>query len=111
MFNDSCINGHHNYSTPEVGVQRCHMDTVVGLGNKVQTASSPTESMKLPGGNRRIMTRVAEVEAGVVAEVKKSENVFLHLRVNYGNRLELVRFRPSENLKKGDTLKITIEKY
>ena len=87
------------------------MDTVVGVVNKVQTGSPPAELMKLGGGNRRIMTRVAEVEAGVLAEVKKSDNVFLHLRVNYGNRLEPVRFRPSENLKKGDTLKITIEKY
>lgn len=77
----------------------------------MQTGSPPAESMRLGGDKRRTMTKVAEVEAGVVAEVKKSENVFLHLRVNYGNRLELVRFRPSEDLKRGDTLKITIEKY
>jgi hypothetical protein len=87
------------------------MHTVVAVGDKVQTGSPLAEPMKLGGGKRRIMTRVAEIEAGMVAEVKKSENVFLHLRVNYGNRLEQVRFRPSEDLKRGDTLKITIEKY
>lgn len=41
-----------------------------------------------------MMPKVAEFQARVGAEVRKSENVFLHLRVNFCNRLGLVRFRP-----------------
>jgi len=54
--------------------------------------------------------KLGEVQAKMSADVKKTDELTVHLRVSYSDKLETVRFKPSEDLKKGDTVKITIEK-
>ena len=54
--------------------------------------------------------KIGEVQAKLSADVKKTEDLNVHLRVSYSDKLERVRFKPAQDLKKGDTLKITIEK-
>jgi cell shape-determining protein MreC len=54
--------------------------------------------------------KIGEVQTKVSGDVKKIDEVILDLRVSYSGKLEIVKFKPSEDLKKGDTVKITIEK-
>jgi len=54
--------------------------------------------------------KIGEVQAKLSADVKKTEDLSVHLRVSFSDKLETVRFKPAQDLKKGDTLKITIEK-
>jgi hypothetical protein len=54
--------------------------------------------------------KVGEVQAKLSADVNKTEDISVHLRVSWSDKLETVRFKPTRDLKKGDTLKITIEK-
>ena len=54
--------------------------------------------------------KIGEVRAKLLADVKKTEDLGVHLRVSYSDKLEGAKFKPAQDLKKGDTLKITIEK-
>lgn len=54
--------------------------------------------------------KIGEVQAKLSADVKKSEDLSVYLRVSYLDKLETVRFKPTQDLKKGDIVKITIEK-
>ena len=54
--------------------------------------------------------KIGEVQAKLSADVKKTEDLGVHLRVSYSDKLEGAKFKPAQDLKKGDTLKITIEK-
>jgi len=54
--------------------------------------------------------KIGEVQTKVSADVKKTDEVDVSLRVSYSGKLETVKFKLSEDLKKGDTVKITIEK-
>ena len=54
--------------------------------------------------------KVGEVQAKLSADVKKTEDLGVHLRVSYSDKLEGAKFKPAQDLKKGDTPKITIEK-
>jgi len=54
--------------------------------------------------------KVGEVQTKVSADVKKTDEVDVDLKVSYSSKLEKVKFKPSEDLKKGDTIRITIEK-
>ena len=54
--------------------------------------------------------KLGEVQAKVSADVKKTEDMTVSLKVSWSEKLETVKFKPSEDLKKGDTVKITIEK-
>jgi len=54
--------------------------------------------------------KIGEVQAKLSADVKKTEDLGVQLRVSFSDKLETVRFKPAQDLKKGDTLKITIEK-
>jgi len=54
--------------------------------------------------------KLGEVQAKMSADVNKTDELTVHLRLRYSDKLETVRFKPSEDLKKGDTVKITIEK-
>jgi len=54
--------------------------------------------------------KIGEVKAKLSADVKKTEDLGVHLRVSYSDKLEGAKFKPAQDLKKGDTLKITIEK-
>ena len=54
--------------------------------------------------------KIGEVQAKLSAEVKKTDDLRVQLRVSYSDKLETARFKPTQDLKRGDTLKITIEK-
>jgi len=54
--------------------------------------------------------KLGEVQAKMSADVKKTEDMTVSLKVSWSEKLETVKFKPSEDLKKGDTVKITIEK-
>ncbi len=55
-------------------------------------------------------TKIGEVQAKMSADVKKTDELSVSLKVSYSDKLETAKFKPSEDLKKGDTVKITIEK-
>ena len=55
-------------------------------------------------------TKLGEVQSKMSADVKKTEELSVSLKVSYSDKLETVTFKPSEDLKKGDTVKIIIEK-
>jgi len=56
-------------------------------------------------------TKLGEVQAKMSADVKKTDELRVSLKVGYSSdKLETVKFKSSEDLKKGDTVKITIEK-
>ena len=44
------------------------------------------------------------------ADVKKTDELSVSLKGSWSHKLETVKFKPSEDLKKGDKVKITIEK-
>ena len=54
--------------------------------------------------------KLGEAQAKMSADVKKTDELSVHLRVSYSDKLETVKFKPSQDLKKGDTVKITVEK-
>jgi len=54
--------------------------------------------------------KIGEVQAKLSADVKKTEDLAVQLKVSWSDKLQTVKFKPAEDLKKGDTLKITIEK-
>jgi hypothetical protein len=55
-------------------------------------------------------TKIGEVESKMSADVSKTDELSVSLKVNYSDKLETVKFKPSEDLKKDDKVKITIEK-
>jgi len=54
--------------------------------------------------------KIGEVQAKLSADAKKTEDLGVHLRVSYSDKLEGAKFKSAQDLKKGDSLKITIEK-
>ena len=54
--------------------------------------------------------KIGEVQAKLAADVKKTDDLGVHLRVSFSDKLQTARFKPAQDLKKGDALKITIEK-
>lgn len=54
--------------------------------------------------------KIGEVQTKVSGDVKKTDEVEVNFRVSFSSKLETVKFKPSEDLKKGDTVKITVEK-
>ena len=57
-----------------------------------------------------MVVKIGEVRAKLSADIKKTEDLGVHLRVSYSDKLEGAKFKPNQDLKKGDTLKITVEK-
>ena len=54
--------------------------------------------------------KIGEVTSEMTADVKKTEDVKVLLKVSYSDKAKEVGFKPSEDLKKGDKVKITVEK-
>jgi len=54
--------------------------------------------------------KLGEVQSEMTAEVKKAEELKVLLRVGWTDKMKDISFKPSEDLKKGDKVKITIEK-
>jgi uncharacterized Zn finger protein len=54
--------------------------------------------------------KIGEVTTEMTADVKKTEDMKALVRVGYSDKSKEVTFKPLEDLKKGDKVKITIEK-
>lgn len=54
--------------------------------------------------------KIGEIQSEMTADVKKTEDLKLLLRVGWSDKLKEITFRPAEDLKKGDKVKVTIEK-
>jgi len=55
-------------------------------------------------------TKLGEVQSKMSADVEKTDELSVSLKVSDSDKLEAVKFKPAEDLKKGDEVKITIEK-
>jgi hypothetical protein len=55
-------------------------------------------------------TKLGEVQSEMIADVKKTEDLKVLLKVSWSDKMKEITFKPSEDLKKGDKVKITIEK-
>jgi len=54
--------------------------------------------------------KIGEVVAEVTNDVKKTEDLKAVLRVSFSDKIKEISFKPLEDLKKGDKVKITVEK-
>ena len=54
--------------------------------------------------------KIGEVQSEMTADVKKTENLRVRLQASWSNKMKEITFKPSEDLKKGDKVKITVEK-
>ena len=54
--------------------------------------------------------KIGEVTAEMTADVKKTEDMKVLLRVGYSDKSKEITFKTLEDLKKGDKVKITVEK-
>ena len=54
--------------------------------------------------------KIGEVVAEVTNDVKKTEDLKAVLRVSFSDKVKEISFKPLEDLKKGDKVKITVEK-
>jgi hypothetical protein len=54
--------------------------------------------------------KLGEVQSEMTADVKKTDTLKALLRVDWTDKMKEVTFKPSEDLKKGDKVKITVEK-
>jgi hypothetical protein len=54
--------------------------------------------------------KLGEVQAGMTSDVKKTEDWMVLLRVNWTDKSKKISFKPSEDLKRGDKIKVTVEK-
>jgi uncharacterized Zn finger protein len=54
--------------------------------------------------------KVGEVQSEMTADVKKTEDLRVRLSASWSDRIKEITFKPSEDLKKGDKVKITVEK-
>jgi hypothetical protein len=62
------------------------------------------------GKSTKMATKLGEVQSEMTAEVKKVEELKVLLRVGWTDKMKEITFKPSEDLKKGDKVKITVEK-
>ena len=54
--------------------------------------------------------KIGEVTSEMTTDVKKTEDMKALLKVGYADKCKEITFKPSEDLKKGDKVKITVEK-
>ena len=54
--------------------------------------------------------KLGEVQSEMTSDVKKAEKLTVRLQVSYSDKTKGITFYPSEDLKKGDKVKITVEK-
>ena len=54
--------------------------------------------------------KIGEGTSTMTADVKKTEDVNVLLKVSYSDKMKETKFKPLEDLKKGDKVKITVEK-
>ena len=54
--------------------------------------------------------KIGEGTSEITTDVKKTDDVKVSLKVSYSDRIREITFKPFEDLKKGDKVKITVEK-
>ncbi len=54
--------------------------------------------------------KIGEGTSEMTADVMKTANAKVSLKVSYSEKMKEITFRPLEDLKKGDKVKITVEK-
>ncbi|MDO8722438.1 MAG: hypothetical protein Q7J31_09455 [Syntrophales bacterium] len=54
--------------------------------------------------------KISEVTSEMTADVKKTEDMKVSLKVSWSDKIKEITFKPLEDLKKGDKVKITVEK-
>ena len=54
--------------------------------------------------------KIGEVQSEMTGDVKKTEDLKVQMKVTWSDKLKEITFKPSEDLKRGDKVKITIEK-
>ena len=54
--------------------------------------------------------KIGEVQSEMTGDVKKTDNLKVRVQVSYSDKTKEVTFKPSEDLKRGDKVKITVEK-
>jgi len=54
--------------------------------------------------------KIGEGTSEMTTDVKKTEDVKVSLKVSYSDKIKEIAFKPFEDLKKGDKVKITVEK-
>ena len=54
--------------------------------------------------------KIGEGTSEMTTDVKKTEDVKLSLKVSYSEKIKEIAFKPLEDLKRGDKVKITVEK-
>ena len=54
--------------------------------------------------------KIGEVTSEMTSDVKKTEDLKVRLQVTYSDKAKEITFKPAEDLKKGDKVKITVEK-
>jgi len=57
-----------------------------------------------------VAVKLGEVQSEIIADVKKTDNLKVLLEVDHMDKMERANFKLLEDLKKGDKVKITIEK-
>ncbi|MEK7373409.1 MAG: hypothetical protein AABZ85_00045 [Thermodesulfobacteriota bacterium] len=54
--------------------------------------------------------KIGEGVSEMTGDVKKTEDTKVSLKASYSDKMKEITFKPSEDLKKGDKVKITVEK-
>ena len=54
--------------------------------------------------------KIGEVTSEMTSDVTKTQDMKVSLKVSYSDRTKETTFKPLEDLKKGDKVKITVEK-
>ena len=54
--------------------------------------------------------KIGEGTSQMTADVKKTEDMKVSLKVSFSEKMKEITFKPLEDLKKGDKVKITVEK-
>jgi hypothetical protein len=57
-----------------------------------------------------MVVKLGEVQSEMTGDVNKTDGLQVFLKIAYSDKMKQVGFKPSEDLKKGDKVKITIEK-
>ena len=54
--------------------------------------------------------KIGEVQSEMTADVKKTEDLKVMLKAAWSERIKEITFKPAEDLKRGDKIKISFEK-
>ena len=57
-----------------------------------------------------VSVKLGEVQSEMTANIKKTDSLKVLLRVDWSDKMKEITFKPSEDLKKGDKVKVTVER-